>query len=122
MSSLNVTKVADEADCLLLAASGTISRDSLMWNEHPEDVLGEGIFSRVVLLDLSDCDRLDSAGVSWLIRFHRRCEEAGGRLVIHSTPPVVAKTLKLLNMGMLLSLAEDAPAARRMAASESNGS
>jgi anti-anti-sigma factor len=120
MSSLNVTKIADEDDCLVVAASGTISRDALMWNEHPEDVLGEGIFSRIILLDLSDCDRLDSAGVSWLIRFHRRCEEAGGRLFIHSTPPVIAKTLKLLNMGMVLSLADDEKAARRMAASESN--
>jgi anti-anti-sigma regulatory factor len=120
MPSLSVTKVADDAEHLLAAASGTISRDSLMWNEHPEDVLGENIFSRVVLLDLADCDRLDSAGVSWLIRFHRKCEEAGGRLLIHSTPPVISKTLKLLNMGMVLSIAENEQAARQLAASESN--
>lgn len=121
MSSLNVTKIADEGECLLAAANGTISRDSLMWNEHPEDVLGEdNSFSRIILLDVSDCDRVDSAGVSWLIRLHRRCEEAGGKLIIHSTPPIISKTLKLLNMGMVLSLAEDEQAARRMAASDSN--
>jgi anti-anti-sigma factor len=122
MSSLNVRKLTDEPECILAACSGTVSRDSLMWNETPEDVLGEGIYARVVLLDVSDCDRLDSAGVSWLIRFHRRCQESGGRLIVHSTPPVVAKTLKLLNMSLVLSLAEDEMAARQMAARGPNGS
>jgi anti-anti-sigma factor len=115
VSSLNITKVADENSLLLAKVSGMIARDALIWNEHPEDVLGEEVYSRVILLDVSDCDRLDSAGVSWLIRLHRRCTDAGGRLILHSTPPVVAKTLKLLNMQMVLSLAEDLAAARRMA-------
>jgi anti-anti-sigma factor len=115
VSSLNITKVADENSLLLAKVSGMIARDALIWNEHPEDVLGEGVYSRVILLDVSDCDRLDSAGVSWLIRLHRRCTDAGGRLILHSTPPVVAKTLKLLNMQMVLSLADDLAAARRMA-------
>lgn len=115
MSSVNITKVAEEGPLLLAKVSGTISRDALMWNESPEDVLGEGVFARIILFDVSDCDRLDSAGVSWLIRLHRRCSDAGGRLIIHSTPPVVAKTLKLLNMQMVLSLAEDLTAARRVA-------
>ena len=112
---MNISHVAEEPPLLLAAASGTISRDALMWNENPEDVLGEGAVSQVILLDVSDCDRLDSAGVSWLIRLHRRCGEAGGRLIIHSTPPVVDKTLKLLNMGKVLSLAADEAEARRLA-------
>jgi anti-anti-sigma regulatory factor len=117
MSSLTIAKVSDEEALLLAKVSGTISRDALMWNENPEDVLGEGFLSRVILLDASDCDRLDSAGVSWLIRLHRRTSEAGGRLILHSTPPVIAKTLKLLNMQKVLALAEDLAAARRMAES-----
>ena len=120
MASMNITQVAEEPPLLLASASGTISREALLWNESPEDVLGAESLSRVILLDVSDCDRLDSAGIGWLIRLHRRCTDGGGRLIVHSMPPVVDKTLKLLNMGKVLSLAEDEAAARRIAESAQN--
>ncbi len=113
--SLVVKKIADQPEFLSAASSGTITRDALEENESPEEILGNESFSRIVLLSLADCDTIDSSGVSWLIRFHQRCARDSGKLIIHSVPPMIERTLRLLHMEQLFSLAENEAAARKLA-------
>jgi len=115
MPPLIVHCLGEQDGKVRVACQGIIARDALLFNDSPEDSLDGKCFAQNVLLDLSDCERIDSAGVSWLIRFHKRCTEAGGRLILHSLPPMVVKTLKLLNMGLLLSIADNEQGACKIA-------
>jgi anti-anti-sigma factor len=81
-----------------------------------EQLLGTSCFARTVLLDLSATDYLDSSGISWLILSHKHFREAGGRLVIHSVPPLLQRILKLLRLFSVLNLAADERAARELVA------
>jgi anti-anti-sigma factor len=47
---------------------------------------------------------IDSAGVGWLVKAHKRFQEAGGRLEIHSISPMVMQILKLLRMPEVLNI------------------
>ena len=80
-----------------------------------EALLGRGCYARKVLLNLERTPYIDSAGVGWLVMSHTRFKEAGGRLVIHSVPPLVNQMLKLLRMPDVLHLAADEPAAEALA-------
>ena len=103
---------AEEGDDLYLCrAEGVVTRDALAQQDSPEQ-FGEKSCGRKVLLDLSQTSHIDSAGVSWLIRLHRNCESANGRLVIHSVSPVVRRTFDLLNMDAVFLIKEDERAAR----------
>jgi anti-anti-sigma factor len=74
-------------------------------------VLGEGGYARKVTLNLEDAEYIDSGGVSWLVISHRRFDEAGGKLVIHSTPVIVSEVLKVMRLDRILNLADDESAA-----------
>ena len=74
-------------------------------------VLSEGEYTRKVVLNLEKVDYIDSGGVSWLVISHRRFNEAGGKLVIHSAPVVVAEVLKVMSLDRVLNLVDDEPAA-----------
>jgi len=79
-----------------------------------ETLLGQGCYTRKVLLNMEKTPYIDSAGVGWLVMCHKLFKEAGGRFVIHSIPPMVYQILKLLRMPELLHLAVDEPAARAL--------
>ena len=113
----------DQFDTRLVVCSvhGRILRNALDEDESPEDqLLGPAAFAKTILLDLSATDELDSVGVSWLIRFHKRCEKAHGRLIIHSMPPAICRSFELLNMGAIFLLAGDEQTARELAMSNSS--
>ena len=63
---LRLKIVADEQDLLSVQTLGAIIRDALFFNQSPEQMLKPESFSMSVLLDLSNCTSIDSAGVSWL--------------------------------------------------------
>ncbi len=74
-------------------------------------VLGEGGYARKVILNFENVDYIDSGGVSWLVISHRRFNEAGGKLVIHSTPVMVFEVFKVMRLDRVLNLADDERAA-----------
>jgi anti-anti-sigma factor len=80
------------------------------------DLLGEGVFSGKVMLNIEKSTYLDSSGVGWLILCHKRFREHGGSLVIHSVPPTVMQVLKVLRMDTVFHLAADGAAARALIA------
>lgn len=75
---------------------------------------GPQVYSRTMLLDLSKCHYINSAGVAWLLIHHRRFQEAGGKLVLHSAPPVVMQIFNLMKMEFVLSLCQDLAEAERL--------
>ena len=80
--------------------------DPLMAILNPEDC------AHTILMDLSQAQFIDSSGVGWMLKCHKHCKQAGGRIVFHSAPPLVRQTLELLQMGKVLCLAKDAKTAR----------
>ncbi len=79
------------------------------------DVLPSGPCPATVLLDLSKVAYINSTGISWLVLAHRRAEQGGGRLVLHSAPPFVRGVFDLMKLGSVLHLADDESAARSLA-------
>ena len=75
---------------------------------------GPSIYSRKVMLDLSKCHYVNSGGVAWLLVHHRRFQEAGGKLVLHSASPVVRQIFNLMKMELVLSFCHDALEAERL--------
>jgi anti-anti-sigma factor len=108
----------------LLAGSDHVSNlecaDDLTLLEVQEDqgalerLLGQGCYGRKVLLSLAGTRYVDSAGIGWLIVCHKRFQENGGRLVLHSLPPLVGHIFDLLGLRGVLNLAADEPAARAL--------
>jgi len=74
-------------------------------------VLSEGGYARNVVLNIENVDYIDSGGVSWLVISHRRFNEAGGKLVIHSVPTAVLEVLKVMSLDRVLNLVDNERAA-----------
>lgn len=103
-----------------VAASGRITRETLDAGVSLESVIGEDAFSGAVLLGLSDSDYMDSSGVGWLLQCHKRAQSAGGRLIVHSAPPMIDNLMRILKLEKVLALAKDAAAAKALAAADAD--
>jgi anti-anti-sigma factor len=82
------------------------------------DVLGPLTDPACVLLNLEKTNLIDSSGVSWLLTAHKQVHQSGGRLILHSAPPMVLQVLQLLRMTELLNVVPDEAAALRLARGE----
>lgn len=104
----------EEQGCLRLRVAGDIRLDPLM--EEPVcDQLGSDVYRRTALVDLCDAVRIDSSGISWLLVCHKRFRSAGGRLILHSAPPLIENTLRVLRLHQVFEMADREAAAREMA-------
>jgi len=83
-----------------------------------EQVAGIGVYGRLVLVNLEKTSYIDSAGIGWLMTCHKRFRTNGGRMVLHSIPPLVRQTLDLLRLNRIFALAADEQGARQMAREE----
>lgn len=86
--------------------------------DHLEQAAGMGAYNRCVLIDLEKTTYIDSAGVGWLMACHKRFKSYGGRMILHSIPPLVQQTLDLLKLHRIFSLAADEASARRLSQEE----
>lgn len=112
-------EISTEDDVLLVTARGRITYDQLLIEADPIlQVAGPDVYTRKVLLNLSDLDYIDTSGISWLLACHKRTREAKGLLVLHSIPPLVLQTLKVLRLDQVFVVAEDLFTARQLAACE----
>jgi anti-anti-sigma factor len=99
-----------------LRSEGDITLFEVQGCANPlEGVLGPDGFRRKVLLSLEQSCFIDSAGVGWLIVAHKKFSDAGGLLVVHSLPPLVNHTFRLLQVASFLHVADDETAALRLA-------
>jgi anti-anti-sigma factor len=107
--------LSSENDHLLVKTCGRITYDQVASGEDPlAQASGFTAYSGKILLDLSGSEYIDTSGISWLLACHKRSREAQGVLVLHSIPPLVWQTLKILQLDRVFLVAVDLPAGRRM--------
>ncbi len=95
---------------------GDVTMDKLIGKPDPlEKILANRDFAGCVLFDMERTNYIDSHGIGWLLRCHKHFVERGGKLIIHSVPPLVKQTLLLLRMNRVFHLADDETAARQLA-------
>ena len=107
--------LSNENKLIRIQNKGTITLVDVNGDNPLETLLGTDCFPNKILLNLEQTNYIDTAAVSWLIHCHKACEDAGGRFIIHSIPPMVAQMLELLRMNEILRVAEDETRALAMA-------
>ena len=71
------------------------------------EVEGQCDFEKHVVLDISQTSSLDSSGISWLIRCHKRFSQHDGKIVFHSMQPMVQNVLSMMRLDSILHLASN---------------
>ena len=78
------------------------------------EAIGPDAYERKVMVDMNDVEVLDSSGVSWLLVCQKRFRQNGGMFVLHSMSDIAVNVLKVLNLQLVLKLADNAEDAQRM--------
>ena len=108
--------LSSDAGVAHLKCEGEITQNELWESTNPlEKFLGGSGFAGKVLVNLERTDYIDSAAVGRFIGCHKQFKESGGRLVLHSIPPMVNQIFQLLQMHTVLHLAKDEAAALALA-------
>jgi len=96
-----------------VSAVGQITQNAFGAEDEPlARALGDEVYGSRLLLSLQATDYVDSRGVGWLLKLHRRFCQAGGIVVLHSIPPTIQEVLKVLHMDEILNISADEQAAR----------
>jgi anti-anti-sigma factor len=104
---MDIKKLDQRDDVLHLRVVGRVDLESLGTRNEPiGERYGPGVYQGKILLDLAEVEYLDSSGVGWLLRCHRRSREAGGRFVIYGVPELVLQVLRVLRLDTVLDLVE----------------
>lgn len=112
---MNLAILSEEADVVRVQVSGRIDQKEISPMTDPlGDVLGADAYSRIVLLDMSAVEMLDSSGVGWMLACNKKFREAGGRLVLHSLSLLARNVFKVLNMHLVLTMVADESDALRV--------
>ena len=113
---MNLFITAEDGQISRISVCGDVSQDNLAPADEPiSGLLGPDCYNRIVLLDMHDVEMLDSSGVSWLLSCDKTFRNAGGRLVLHSLSPYAHDVLRVLNMHLILSIADDERSALELA-------
>jgi anti-anti-sigma factor len=72
--------------------------------EPLEKLLGDNPYAQNVILNLGEADKIDSSGIGWLVTCHKRLEEGGGQLILHSLQPMVTTVLKTVRLDKFLQV------------------
>jgi anti-anti-sigma factor len=112
---MKLTLISRTPELTQVSCEGHVTQITLHAGGDPlEAILGPGVCANSILMDLSQAQFIDSSGVGWMLKCHKHCKQAGGRIIYHSAPPLVRQTLELLQMGKVLFLAKDAKTARTL--------
>lgn len=113
---MEVKLLSDDGRILRLEVVGrVVQSDSTPGLEPIGNLLGDQGYRRQAILSLAETEYVDSSGLSWLLVCHKRFCQAGGRLVIHSVPPSVMETIRMMRLDRVLFLADDEAAAKKLA-------
>ena len=95
----------DEGAVVRVALAGPITQRELDPLQDPLiELLGPGGYGKIVRLDLSEAEYLDSSGVGWLLSCQKRMKQAGGQLTIERPHPLVANVLRVLRLEKIFEL------------------
>lgn len=107
--------ISDDGSILHVGAQGALSMATLVeQSESLAELLKDRGYGRTVLLNLEGAERIDSAGLGWLLMQHKRFCDAGGRLVIHSLPYTMMEILKVIRLDQVLNVAENRAGATKL--------
>ncbi|MDA7977137.1 MAG: STAS domain-containing protein [Pirellulales bacterium] len=110
---MRIKFIGDDDNVLRCSAEGDITQDALSSaREMFADTFGDAVYGRKVTLSLAETGFVDSSGVGWLLRCHKRFQESGGALAIHSVQPMVTQVFNMLKLNQVLMLAKDDNVAR----------
>jgi anti-anti-sigma factor len=113
---MRIEVVSDDGDLLRLRLSGRIELEAGARRSEPiSELLGPDVYRRCVLLGLMNTEYIDSSGLSWLVVAQKRFRAAGGKLIVHSIPPVVGDVFKMMRFELVLDMAETEQQAEEMA-------
>jgi anti-anti-sigma factor len=109
----------DDDGIVRMTNDGEIRLGDRLQEQSPiQSIVGQDCYKQKILLDLKNTSFIDSAGVGWLVKFHKLCQQSGGILVLHSLPPAIVAILRLLHMDRFLRIVEDEHAALALATAE----
>jgi anti-sigma B factor antagonist len=109
---LSIAQTAGDEVCVALA--GRVTQREISPLEDPLiELLGPGGYGKVVRLDMSGADYLDSSGVGWLLLCNKRMKQAGGRLLIERPHPIVQNVFRVLKLEKVLELTDAGSAPNR---------
>lgn len=112
---MQLTLISEEEALARLECEGQITQNDFDPGDDPmASVLGSHGFSRQVLLNLEKTSYIDSSGISWLVVCHKKFLQGGGRLVLHTIPPMVNHVIQLLRLHSIMHIAADEASARAM--------
>jgi hypothetical protein len=110
---------SDDGDVLRLELAGRVVRSDTIPDLTPfDEVLGPDGYSRRVALCLAETSFIDTRCLGWLLSIHKRFNESGGRLVMHSIRPQVLEIMAVLRFEVILSIAEDEAGAMELLGGE----
>ena len=105
--SLNADSV--EEDGVALLNCGDDMNALAMCEEFTElkDLVGEDWAERPIGLGFSEASYIDSAAIGWLLSLHKKMDQAGGKLVLHSMSPSVQRVLTMMRLDSVLNIVEE---------------
>ncbi|MGB0766443.1 MAG: STAS domain-containing protein [Phycisphaeraceae bacterium] len=105
--SLTVDSIEEDGAVFLDCADDMNALEMSGDFEELDKMLGKQWSSLKVALGMSRADYIDSAVIGWLLSLHKRFNESGGKLVLHSMNPSIERVLKLMRIDNVLNLAEN---------------
>ena len=97
-----------DGNVLRIRCQGMISLRGAGASDEPlGELLGPPCFARTVFLDLADAQGVDTSGVVWLARIAEKFREHRGKLLLHSVPAVVRRTLDVVHLTPNLCIRHD---------------
>jgi anti-anti-sigma factor len=98
-------------DLIRLSCEGPVRHRADGSADPFQELMGPLCHHHKVLLSLEHAESVDTSGLDWLLSNHRRFAEEGGKLVLHSIPPVVLDLLRFTHLTDLLTIAPTEQAA-----------
>ena len=103
---MKFTIAQDQGRVVQVVIDGCLTQQDIAPPIDPfRQILGTEVYQRTVLLDMHDCNYLDSMCIGWLLAAHKRFREHGGRLVMHSLQPLASNVISLLKLNTVFQMA-----------------
>ena len=96
-------------------AVGRLTHSTMSSHESFDEFLKDNL-DQSVIVDLERLEIIDSTGIGWLLKKNREFSDNGGRLVLHSLQPNVAKVFGMMKLGAVLTVVDSENAANDLIA------
>ncbi len=111
---MEILILSNDGEIVRLLIRGQVVQATLSSPEPLSEALGGNGYCRRVVLSLAETTFIDSSGIGWLLGCNKRFREGGGKLVIHSVPPIVLDMLRVMRLHEVLKVADDESGALAM--------